>query len=137
MSTLFAYGTLLFDDIMMQVNGRTFRSGHALLQGYARYRIKGVCYPGIIPCAGAAVEGRLYFDVDDESFAKLDEFEDRIYEKITVRTQSDSGRMYDAYTYRIKDGSADFLSCEPWDPLEFQREHITLFVKDYAGFDKQ
>jgi gamma-glutamylcyclotransferase (GGCT)/AIG2-like uncharacterized protein YtfP len=124
MHALFAYGTLVIEEIMRQVTGWTFQSRHALLQGFARYRIKEVHYPGIIPYEGAGVIRKLYFDIDNRSLARLDYFEDDFYEKILVRVTADNGQTYDALTYKVKDEYAGVLSHEAWVPDEFKREHI-------------
>ncbi len=134
MHRLFAYGTLVIEDVMRQVTGRTFRSRNALLRGFARYRIKDVHYPGIISCEDAAVKGKLYFGIDDISLARLDYFEGDLYEKITVRVTADDGCTYDACTYKVKDEHSRALSHEPWDPEEFKREHINLFIREDEGF---
>ena len=120
MRTLFAYGTLIFDEVMRQVTGRTFRGIDALLPGYARYRIKDAPYPGIIPCDGAVVKGKVYFDIDDKSLAMLDQYEGGLYEKITVQVRIDNGETCDAIAYKVKDTHKGMLTHELWAPGELE-----------------
>lgn len=108
-----------------------FKSRDAVLHGFARYRIHGVHYPGIIFREGSSVEGKLYFDICDQSLGALDDFEDSLYERINVPVTEGSGQIYQAFTYKVKDASAAKLIYEPWDLEKFKREHIKLFVKEY------
>ena len=118
---LFAYGTLIFDDVMMRVTGRTFQGRAAVLQGYARYGMMSGPYPGIVQKKGSAVEGKLYFHIDDDSLKRLDEFEGDQYDRIHVKVKDEKGRLQDALTYKVKDACAHQVSCEAWRPEQFKR----------------
>jgi len=130
MHTLFTYGTLIIEEVMAQVTGRTFPCTDAVLHDYGRYRIRNEVYPGIVFRKGSRVEGKLYFNIDDEALARLDAFEDDVYERIMVRAVAGDGTAYDAFTYRIKGDRTDVLTEEPWDADEFRAEHIDEFIVD-------
>ena len=67
---IFAYGTLMIPSVMHMVTARHFRSQKAILKDYARFRVKGESYPGIIPVTDAITEGIIYFNVNE--FIKKD-----------------------------------------------------------------
>jgi hypothetical protein len=53
---LFAYGTLMCQDIMFAVTGFPFRGVRGILRDYHRGTIRGEVYPGIVPRRGEVVE---------------------------------------------------------------------------------
>ena len=94
MSTaIFTYGSLLFTEIMQAVTGKLFPSQSAVLRDYARYRVRGANYPGIVPAPGLSVEGQLYQDVDQAAVEHLDFFEGDLYRRISVDVDTESGIM--------------------------------------------
>jgi len=56
MKNLFAYGTLMCQEIMLAVTGFPFRGVRGLLRDYHRGTIRGEVYPGIVPRRGGVVE---------------------------------------------------------------------------------
>jgi gamma-glutamylcyclotransferase (GGCT)/AIG2-like uncharacterized protein YtfP len=54
---IFCYGTLQFPEVMEKVTGRQFPGTEAVLDNFARYRIKNAVYPGVIAEDGATTEG--------------------------------------------------------------------------------
>ena len=109
---------------MQAVTGQSFRQAPATLTGYARYLIKRQVYPGIIADENSSVNGIIYYAVDDQSLQRLDEFEAEVYERRTVRVQSTSGEIADAWSYVITPESVYLLSNEPWDPVNFIQQHL-------------
>ncbi len=134
MHTLFAYGTLMIDEIMEVVTGRKFKSMDALLYGHVRCRIRDVLYPGIAKKEGSRVRGKVYRNIDDETMNRLDAFEDDVYERVAVEVVGDDGTRIDAFTYRVRDDHSSFLTEEEWDPEEFREKHMRSFVERYGGF---
>ena len=57
---LFAYGTLMVPSVAEAVLGRRPLSLPATLDGYARFRVWGEDFPGVIPCADHSTTGVLY-----------------------------------------------------------------------------
>jgi len=112
---IFTYGTLMIADVMYAVTTRKFRFVEANLRGYARFTVKGESYPGIIPVTDAVTAGIIYFNVDDPSLARLDIFEGELYQRTTVRVETQGGKILNAETYVIKPEYRDYLSLQKWD----------------------
>ena len=59
MENLFAYGTLMCEDIMQDVAGCRLSCVPAELRGYSRRRVRGEHYPALVegrPAEGASLE---------------------------------------------------------------------------------
>ena len=131
---IFAYGTLMIPDVMCAVTTREFRFMDAILRGYARFTVKGASYPGIIPVTEAVTEGFIYFDVDEFSLERLDEFEGDLYQRIPIQAETERGKILNAATYVIKPEYRDYLSLQKWDVEEFVQNSLAAFLNTYQGF---
>jgi gamma-glutamylcyclotransferase (GGCT)/AIG2-like uncharacterized protein YtfP len=131
---LFTYGSLMIPSVMHAVTGREFRAEGACLRNYARFKVKGEFYPGIIHQRVAFTDGIMYFGVDAGSLKRLDEFEGEVYERVPVQVESGQGGAVTAETYVIKPEHRDLLSSEPWDLEEFEKNHLKEFMATYKGF---
>ncbi|MEM6854836.1 MAG: gamma-glutamylcyclotransferase family protein [Planctomycetota bacterium] len=131
--TVFTYGTLMISDVMRAVTGQTFSSQPATLNGYARFRVKGEVYPGIVAATDTHIDGRLYMDVDDTSLGRLDRFEGEIYARQMVKVISGDGKPRLAVVYVIRDVYRDCLSGEPWDEKDFIQQHLPAFLRSADG----
>lgn len=131
----FTYGSLMWADIMARVCGREFASEPASLAGHRRHPVRGQDYPGLRPAAGGLVPGRLYLDVTDEAWARLDAFEGEEYERADVSVALADGRSLPAQVYRFKAELADRLLPGDWDAEAFGREGRRRFIERYVGFD--
>lgn len=134
---LFVYGTLMFPQVMDAVTGRSFASVPAVLDGYARYRMRGANYPGIVPTPGARVSGVLYRGLDPQSLARLDRFEGMPYRRAAVRVTTVDGEELDAFAYVVRPAGMAHLCRRPWDPQAFQRRDLGPFRRSYAGFHQR
>ena len=132
---IFTYGTLMLPSVMRKVVGKDFASRRAVLKGYARFQVKGVTYPGIIPREAATTDGVLYLDVDDSSVGTLDEFEGDLYERVVVEVETEDGDALPACTYVVRPERADCLSARSWDLAEFRQNGLDEFLSTYEGFD--
>jgi len=121
-------------DVMYAVTTRKFRFVDAILRGYARFTVKGESYPGIIPVTDAITAGIIYFNVDDPSLARLDIFEGELYQRTTVRVETQGGKILNAETYVIKPEYRDYLSLQKWDVEEFVQNSLEAFLETYSGF---
>ena len=129
MSTaIFTYGSLLFSDVMQAVTGKLFPSQSATLREYARYRVRGANYPGIVSTPGAYVEGLLYQGVDPAAVKHLDFFEGDLYRRVSVDVHTKSG-IIPAQTYIIPPDKAHHLSETAWDPDAFRTRDYDTFLK--------
>lgn len=152
-SSLFVYGTLLFPEVMAAVTGRRWRSVAAVLQGYARYQVKGQVFPGICRRPGAVVFGVVYSDLDERSWRCLDYFEGDFYRRrsLTVtlpnrQPKKDSreftggqgvlpgGLGADAVTrqvqvYVMPPSHQHLLSTRLWSAAEFRLKHLSRYLR--------
>jgi gamma-glutamylcyclotransferase (GGCT)/AIG2-like uncharacterized protein YtfP len=133
---VFAYGTLMIPSVMHAVTARHFRSQKAILRDYARFRVKGESYPGIIPVTDAITEGIIYFNVNEFSLDKLDTFEGNLYERTRVRVETEEKTIQMAQAYVIPSKYLGYLSRTAWDVEEFIKKDLEMFLMTYSGFSK-
>lgn len=131
----FAYGSLMWADIMARVCGHEFASEPASLAGHRRHPVRGQDYPGLQAAPQGLVAGRLYRDVDVAVWARLDAFEGLEYERVPVNVQLDGGGTAEAWVYRFRAEFAARLLPGDWDAAAFAREGRERFIARYAGFD--
>jgi gamma-glutamylcyclotransferase (GGCT)/AIG2-like uncharacterized protein YtfP len=80
------------------------------------------------------VPGRLYRDVDEAAWARLDVFEGDEYERVDVIVALADGSALPAQAYRFRMEFAGRLLPGDWDAEAFDREGRTRFIARYAGF---
>jgi gamma-glutamylcyclotransferase (GGCT)/AIG2-like uncharacterized protein YtfP len=99
MPDLFVYGTLMDDSLIVRITSHCFKKVFATLAGYRREVPAGE-YPQLVPDPGAVVEGFLLLDVDPESLALIDRYEEEgtLYARrqLTVRAM---GQTRNAFVY--------------------------------------
>ncbi|SFM48395.1 gamma-glutamylcyclotransferase family protein [Thermodesulforhabdus norvegica] len=132
---LFAYGTLMCPEIMLEVCGTVLASRRALLRGFSRYRIRDEFYPGILPDPGGFVGGVVYFGVSDELWQGLDRFEGDMYERVPVTPVLMTGEKIEAFAYVVKPAFYSMLTGEEWDFHEFLTKFKDAFRSSYRGFE--
>lgn len=132
---LFAYGTLMDEEIMARVCG--CRPGHraATLFDYRRHGLADRCYPAIVPQEGARVDGICYLDLPDAAWELLDFFEDELYERKEVRVTMEDGVTLPAETYVCKPEYHDLLEEADWSFEDFLHSNKTQFEQSYDGFE--
>lgn len=130
----FTYGSLMWADIMARVCGREFASEPASLADHRRHPVRGQDYPGLRAAPGGQVPGRLYRDVDEAAWARLDAFEGDEYERADVVVVLADGRALPAQVYRFRAEFAGRLLPGDWDAEAFAREGRARFIARYAGF---
>jgi gamma-glutamylcyclotransferase (GGCT)/AIG2-like uncharacterized protein YtfP len=155
---LFTYGTLMFPEIWQAVDcpddtGRQFATLPATLLGYQIFRVADAVYPGIIACVPppspsdsqpttlnsqpTSVPGILYLDVDPETIARLDRFEDDFYRRQPITVNTDDGRELAAEAYIIPVDQRHLLTAEPWTAEEFEKcGDLARFAARYKGFQR-
>jgi len=136
MVAVFTYGTLQVPEIFEAVTGTTAVSKRAVLPDYARYGIRGQVFPGIIPEHGASVIGRYYFDIDEQSLASIDEFEDMLYDRRTVYVNV-GGKKRPAETYIITARFRDWLDGRPWRLDTFRDRHLARYLNRCRRFSRE
>ncbi len=125
---LFCYGTLQSPMVMKAVTGSAFEGKEAILHGFARYRIDKTDYPAIISEEGAKVNGKMYWDLDDEAIEKLDAFEGEKYDRVPVLVTMTGGEKVNAWAYVIKGEYSKLLSDDPWDFDRFLQNGLERFI---------
>jgi hypothetical protein len=118
---LFTYGTLILPAVVEAVIGRRPDGAAAVLPGFARYRILGEEFPGLVPCEGAMTDGVLYDGLDRHELALTDRFEGAWYERVTAKV-SRAGMRVGAFVYVVRQEYRDILSSEPWDMEKYARQ---------------
>ena len=131
---VFAYGSLMIPAVMRAVTGCDFLSISASLQDYARYRVRGESYPGIVPEKGALTRGILYLNVDCSSVERLDDFEGEWYVRTPVKIKTPAGRLLPAEAYVFEEKHRNLLSSVGWDIKTFEIKHLKAFLQNYKGF---
>ena len=66
-TALFCYGTLQSPLVMKAVTGQAYEGKEAFLNDWARYRVHGSEYPGIMPQGDSVVSGKLYWGLDEKA----------------------------------------------------------------------
>ncbi len=131
---VFTYGSLMIPSVMAAVTGKRFLTLKASLKEYARFRVNGESYPGLMYAKGATTEGIVHCDVDALSLKLLDKFEGELYKRISARAEDEGHGSLVVETYVFDRGQLHLLSSEPWDFEEFKRNHLQEFMRTYKGF---
>ncbi len=126
--SVFTYGTLEIPDVIEAVTGQVHDSAEATTKGYVRFLLKGRIYPGITPASGSETSGRVYFDLNQEALAMLDEFEDEVYVRKLIPVQTVEGHWFNAYAYIIEPKDRGVLSANPWMRGKFVEEHLDSYL---------
>ena len=134
MGHLFAYGTLMCNDIMEEISGSHLSPVSATLKGYRRMRVKGEHYPALVPDADGRVDGVVYLNVSGTSWDHLDRFEGEMYSRKIVQVEFNDGRAVPAETYVARVEFMDYLVDAEWDFVEFLRKNKGSFRRTYKGY---
>ena len=132
MRRLFAYGTLGIPEIAQALTGRFWPAERAVLEGFARYRVRGESFPGIVSAPGARTAGVLYAGVDARSLVLLDRFEGKLYERREVWVCAGEGTRIAALTYVVGPRCRRRLGREPWDRRRFEARHLGAYLAHCA-----
>ena len=136
MHKLFAYGTLMCEDIMTSVAGSAHSIGLATLEHFRRLEIVNEHYPGMVRSPRHVVEGMVYGNISDAALHKLDLFEGDMYERIQVNVRLRDGTIINVFTYIISPEYRHCLKPVDWDFDEFLASGKQAFQSRYAGYDK-
>lgn len=132
---LFAYGTLMVEEILASASGQRLKGMSATLKGFRRYRVFAEVYPGIIPDPRGSVAGILYQGISAEAWERLDRFEGEMYQRERVELVQESGDTIVAETYVIRPQFRSRLSDEAWSLEQFLSCDQGTFQQEYQGFD--
>ena len=125
----------MFDDVWQRAVGGDYRHAPARLYGYRRLKVRHEVYPGLVPAAPEFyVDGRLYFSVGSTDIRRLDHFEGPTYRKESVQCRLTETRVSSAEVYVFKKQYRRLLVPEDWDPVEFEKNGLGIFLARYRGF---
>lgn len=115
MGNLFAYGTLMCEEVMVDVACCQLPRVAGTLRGYTRKAVTGECYPAITPDRPGAVNGVVYLNLPDSAWDLLDRFEGEMYQRRPVAVELNDGTLLAAETYVIRAACRGRLSPCDWD----------------------
>lgn len=134
MIALFAYGSLMCEDIMLEVAGCCPEALPATLVGYSRRRVKQELYPGLIPEETGRVEGIVYKNLPAWAWGPLDRFEGAMYSRQPVSVLLRDGGSLVAATYLVRPAYRSRLEPLEWDFSGFLRKGKRRFQREYRGY---
>ena len=127
---LFAYGTLMFAKIWTRIVGREYRKQRAKVAGFTAYKARGEVFPVMVRSEPEkTVDGVVYFDVDYEDVALLDEFESDLYERVQVDAALEDGTSARCEAYLLPQRHRHLASPEWWDADWFEREAAADYLR--------
>lgn len=130
-NNLFAYGTLMWPDVLKAVTGRRMAGEKMTLPGYKRLRVKNQPYPVIIRSPEDSVSGVLYTGLTEEEFQCLDAFEGVEYD----RTEVVLGEAT-AFAYVLSNDWKHIADSKPWNPDQLKPEDLEMFVEEGSDWPK-
>ena len=133
MNHLFAYGTLMCQDIMREVAGCSRAHAPGTLHGFRRKSVRGEAYPGIRPDATGKVDGVVYFDVPDWAWQRLDRFEGPMYRRRLLEVELGEA-VVAAGAYVVRTEFPHRLEERDWDLSEFLSKGKAIFKRSYQGY---
>ena len=126
---MFVYGTLMAEEVVRVLIGRSPSSSPAVLPNHQRFSIKRRVYPAILPVDGKEVSGKVFKGITGRELNVLDIFEDEEYVKRTVEISlTDTSEKLLAYAYIWGNQDDPDLYGE-WDFEEWKRVHLEDYVK--------
>lgn len=131
---LFAYGSLMCDDIMLEVSGCETSCVRGTLKGYCRRSVKGEYYPAIVPDVDGNVDGVVYLNLPGSAWERLDRFEGEMYSRELVRIAVNNEETINAATYVLKPAFKDHLDQSDWSFSDFLCNGKANFQKSYKGY---
>ncbi len=135
MNHIFTYGSLMFNQVWANVVRGSYEQHRGTLTGYVRRCIINENYPAILPGPlTSTVSGIIYLNVTSEDIHRLDAFEGSYYFRKSVQVSTENN-IFAADTYVLKNSYRHITTDNEWDPEEFEKEGIHLFLGSYFGFD--
>lgn len=132
---LFTYGSLMFEEVWLQLVRRDCVRRPARLYGFTRRQVRGDVYPVVFRSRPSDwVDGVVYFDVGEEDFRRLDAFEGAPYDRQTHTVIVEGGEKHRAEAYVLRETFRHLIGDRSWDPSWFATEGLAAFLDGYRGF---
>lgn len=129
---LFAYGTLMWPEILHALIGPLATPRPATLADYARYRLRQRVFPGIVPEASASTDGVVFEGMTAARWRRLDAWESSLYERLAVSVTLPDGSTCRACTYVVSPAQRHRLSKHAWSVAQFTRLHLAEYRARFA-----
>lgn len=126
--SLFAYGTLMFPEILEALLGRVPTNEDAVAEGWRAVAIPGRSYPALVASPGRA-RGRLLLDLEPDEWRVIDAYEEDTYELRSVDVDTPR-RAAVAYVRSTTEVSTDVS----WDRDRFVREELSAFARQCVAW---
>jgi gamma-glutamylcyclotransferase (GGCT)/AIG2-like uncharacterized protein YtfP len=131
MTHLFAYGTLMCEDIMREVAGCRLPNVRGKLRGYSRRIVKGELYPALVQDEAGQVSGLVFRDVPPAAWERLDRFEGEMYRRQSVQVELADSKLLQAAAYVVRPEFLGHLDLSDWDFDRFLRSGKKRFLQEY------
>ena len=128
---LFAYGILMWPDVLEAVTGRCMTGEKMTLAGYKRLRAKDRHYPVMLRALKDSVSGVLYTGLTDDEFRCLDTFEGVEYERTEVALGAGA-----AFAYVLSNDWKHIADSKAWKPEQLTPEDLAMYCVQYTGWTK-
>ena len=127
---LFAYGSLMFDDVLLSLIDRVPSKAPATVVGWQRTALPNAVYPGLLPGA-ASTRGVLIDDLSHMEWMLLDAFEDPAYtlEPVTLT----DGQL--GWAYVVK--QVTDTNIVAWDESVFLERDLPKYLKQCARWRRR
>ncbi len=125
---LFAYGTLIFPEVMEAVLNRRPPMRPAALEDHAALQVRGAPYPGLAPRPGVRAAGILWEGLSEADLAALDAYEGDGFTRRAVEVVC-RGTRRPALVYVPAPGREPELTGAPWDPAGFRRSALAAWLR--------
>ncbi len=141
MTNVFVYGSLLFPEIAEGLCRQKLSAESAVLNGFARFALKGADYPAIIRKENSKVKGKVLLNLDERALELLTFYEGDEYELIPVKVEL-SEESVDALVF-VWTGGNEFLETFDWNAERFNKESLEFYrdevipatIKEYLGLE--
>ncbi len=134
MSNLFAYGTLMCNDIIQNVSGCLLGGMPGALRGFDRRSVRGEHYPALVQQGDGRVDGVLYCNLPESAWKRLDRFEGTLYTRQRVEVELADGSSLPATAYVWRPEFLDLVDSSGWDFTNFLRCGKSDFEESYQGY---
>ncbi|MBU0479896.1 MAG: gamma-glutamylcyclotransferase [Proteobacteria bacterium] len=132
---LFAYGTLMDFDTLVEVSGCRPCRKPATLNGYSRHPVRNEVYPALVENTKSRVTGVLYLDLPESAWMFLDRFEGKMYRRVSVTVQDCNNIAEPAETYLCRPEFRHLLENSAWSFEDFlQSGGKEIFANESRGF---
>jgi gamma-glutamylcyclotransferase (GGCT)/AIG2-like uncharacterized protein YtfP len=134
MINVFAYGTLMSEEVWLKVVKTKHKSKAGTLAGFERKKLTGKTYSGMIKKDNTKTEGIIYFDISGEELKTLDSFEGEEYERQKINIFS-GDKTIECFTYIYKDEYKKNLLSDEWSFEDFLKNGLNVFLSNYKGWN--